>query len=186
MKMKYFLPLFIVCFSATSYGYTSSIGLNEHMSLNIAIGDYFHKGIYHISYPGSDAWLDNGAYHVTKKMPACLVVLAESLDTNQLVKFIKGLDVTTFGNRKLSLEQYKGTLIFVDRDPWNSSFGNTPYVIQPKDNLTFGQLLQYVGGTQNSKVSIEFSRGCAVLASRPYLPEAANVKNLLLEPKTIY
>lgn len=103
------------------------------------------------------------------------VVKGDSLSAKQLEKFINGLDVTTIGDRKLSLEQQKGTWTFVDKDPWNASFSATPYIIKSKNNLTFGQLLQYVGGTQNTRVSIEFSRGCAALAIRPYLPVKASV-----------
>src|SRR5690242_10724433 len=95
-KIKYILPLFVAVFSAGSYGYADSIELDEHMSLHIEISNYFHKGTYNIWYPGADAWIENGNYHATKKMPACLIVLgAASLNDKKLEKFINGLDVTT-------------------------------------------------------------------------------------------
>ena len=169
-KIKYILFLLGTIVSATADGYQDSIELKENMSLHIEINNYFHKATYNISHPGSDAWLENGSYHATKKMPACLIILGVSLGTKQLQQFINNLDITTINDRKLSLETYWGTWTFLDKTPWNSSFGDTPYIIKPKDNLTFGQLLQYVGGTQQSKVTIEFSRGCAALAIRPYLP----------------
>lgn len=177
-NIKFILPLFIAIFSASSYGFTDAIELDERMSLNIEPADYFQKATYNISYPGSDAWLDNGKFHVTDKMPACLIVVSgnDSLDAKQLEKFINELDVTTRNERKLPLESYKGTWTFVDRDPFNSSFIDTPYIIKTKNNLTFGQLLQYVGGTQDSRVSIYFDRGCADLATRAYLPEQANIQ----------
>ncbi len=174
MKLKYLQYCFLALtsiVSVTVHASSASIDLSEGMSLNIESGDYFQQAVYRISYPGSDAWLENGDYHVTDKMPACLIVTASDLSSDQLQKFIDDLDVTTKYDRELPLETYKGTLTYVDKDPFNSSFGDTPYTIKTKNNLSFGQLLQYVGGTQSSRVFIFFNRGCAELATRAYLPE---------------
>ena len=108
-------------------------------------------------------------------MPACIYVLGARLDAKQLEKFVTGLDVTTIGGRKLLLDRYKGTWTFVDKDTYASHFPpseNTSYVIKTKNNLTFGQLLQSVGG-QDSPIFIKFTRGCLEIATRPYLREKA-------------
>lgn len=175
MKFKHLKYPFLALASIASiaaHAYASTINLDEGMSLNIEPADYFQEAVYSIRYPGSDAWLENGEYHVTDKMPACLIVTADNLSRDKLDKFINDLDVSTLNDRKLPLDTFRGTRTYVDKDPFNSSFVDTPYTIKTKDNLSFGQLLQYVGGTQSSRVFIFFNRGCADLATRAYLPES--------------
>ena len=174
-KLKYILPLFIAIFSADSYAYIETVILDEKSSLNIDVSNYSQRATYGISHPGIDTWIENGDIHVSKNMPACIIFLGDnSLDADQQEKFVKGLDITTHG-KNISLEAYQGTWAFVDKKPFNYSFGDTYYEIEPKNNLTFGQLLRYVGGTPNTKIEFVFSRGCIALAERPFLPAKADV-----------
>lgn len=168
LPAKLFLSLFLIIPPA-SFANNASIKLSEGMSFNIQSGEYFQNATYEINNPGYDGWVDNGVVHTTDKMPSCLIVIADKLDRVKLDKFLHDIKITTW-SRELSLEFYKGTLIYVDRDPFNSHFMPTPYIIETRNNLTFGQLLKLVGGTEESMVSIEFNRGCRSIATRAFLP----------------
>lgn len=125
---------------------------------------------YSISKPGVSSWLENAKYHSSDNMPACLVMYTERLNEAQIKQFIDDIDISTRNDRKLTVESYKGTLVFVDRDTGYIGHTDTSYTIKTKDNLTFGQLLYSVGGYENSHVEISFSRGCKALALPPYYP----------------
>lgn len=140
------------------------------MTFRININQSAQSANFKIKLPGSDAWLENGEYQVTDNMPACLIVLGESLSPAQLEMFVQRLAISSNNQAKISPKHYKGTWVFVDRSPYGSKFQDTLYAITPKNNLNFAQLLIDVGANQESSISISFSRGCRELARRPFLP----------------
>ncbi|HDV5785658.1 TPA: hypothetical protein RJD83_002632 [Legionella pneumophila] len=167
ISIKKILNFFII-FSIASYA--NATELNEKMTFHVTTNQPAQEAIFKIKCPGSDTWLEKGTYHVTEKMPACLIILGESLEANQLEMFVKRLTISSNNKIKFFPQQYKGTWVFVDKSPYYSKFQDTAYTVTPKNNLNFAQLLIDIGGNQDSGISIFFSRGCVELANRPFLP----------------
>lgn len=152
--------------------YSASIELDEHMSLYIEVYDQAQEAEYAIDMPGYSSWVEKGRLQVSSKMPACLIVLSNTLEDEVLKKFLEELEVLTVKDKQLTLEHYKGTWLFVDKSPVNHPFNNlTRYKIQTKSHRGFGDLLASAGAEVGDRVSIEFNRGCVAVASRAYFPE---------------
>ena len=172
-KIKNIIPMTLAILSIST---AANAGLGNGYGINIDVNEHSQSETWSIHDPGIGLWIENGAWQYSDKLPACLLVLKENLDDSKFNQFLEELDATTVGHRKLPLESFRGTWSFVDRDPQNSSFVETDYYVKTKNNMTFGQLLQYVGGTQDSRVVIFFDEGCTELNPRAFLP--TNPKNI--------
>lgn len=149
---------------------TAYAQLTDGYGITITINEHTQKETWGISDPGIFVWIENGRWLYTDKMPACLVVIGESINADDLNKFVHGLEAITHRSDTLSPELFNGTWTFVDRDPFNSPFVDSYYEVRTQSNMTFGQLLQSVGGTKDSRVEIHFNRGCTDLNPRAFHP----------------
>jgi hypothetical protein len=167
--LRKLILLTVTLTSLSAYASTQHLQETDALDIN-TINDY-QLATFDIRYPASDNWVENGKVNISRAMPACIFALGQALDDQQVELVLKQLRITNLNSqvRELTLDKYKGTYTYFDDDPGYNTL--VQFFIQPKNNLTFGQVLQAAGGTNDSHVWVYFDRGCKSLATRPHYPK---------------